>query len=164
MLQTKAGPSCFLSDPTRMKQRECNWLWGISHDQTAADGQASGWGTTERAWRTRQGPPGARASKRWGRTPHQRRKEGDFPAGPVVKTPCFQHRGQVLIPSWGTKNPTCHWVRLKKKKKGPWHKVIPRQVANDLCFSSQEGRVSGRKMTAGFMAQTRKLQFTRIQH
>ena len=48
MLQTKASPSCFLSDPTRMKQRECNWVWGISHDQATVDGQASGWGTTER--------------------------------------------------------------------------------------------------------------------
>lgn len=45
-------------------------------------------------------------------------------------------------------------------KKGPWHRVIPRELANHLCPSSHDGRVSGRKMTAGFMAQTRKLQFT----
>jgi len=48
MLQTEAGPSCFLGDPTGMTQRVGNWVWGISHDQAAVDGHASGWGTTQR--------------------------------------------------------------------------------------------------------------------
>lgn len=39
----------------------------------------------------------------------------DFPAGPVIETPCFQPRGTGSIPSWGTEIPHAPMVQLKKK-------------------------------------------------
>ena len=38
----------------------------------------------------------------------------DFPAGPVVKTPCFQCKGTGSITGWGTKIPqaTCHSPKM----------------------------------------------------
>ena len=99
MLQTKASPSCFLGDPTGMTLREGNWVWGISHDQAAVDGCASGWGTTQGELRDPdRDRQEQRSSNGWGRVPHQRRKEGDFPARPVVKTVLPTQGGQGSIP------------------------------------------------------------------
>ena len=70
MLQTKASPSCFLGDPTGMTLREGNWVWGISHDQAAVDGCASGWGTTQGELRDPdRDRQEQRSSKGWGRVP-----------------------------------------------------------------------------------------------
>ena len=41
--------------------------------------------------------------------PHRKLVEGDFPGGPVVKTPSFQYRRCGSIPGQGTKIP--HAVR-----------------------------------------------------
>ena len=40
----------------------------------------------------------------------------DFPGGPGVKTSCFHHREQVLIPGWGTRVLHVTWCGQKEKK------------------------------------------------
>ena len=41
------------------------------------------------------------------------KKKKDFPVGPMVKTPCSQHRGHGSIPGQGTKMP--HATGCSKK-------------------------------------------------
>ena len=41
---------------------------------------------------------------------------GDFPGGPVVKTPCFHCRGQRFDPGWRTKISHALWCDQKIKK------------------------------------------------
>ena len=48
----------------------------------------------------------------------KRTKQGDFPGGPVVKTPCFHFRGHELDPWSGNYDLTCHVVQPRKKKPG----------------------------------------------
>ena len=43
---------------------------------------------------------------------------GDFPGGPVIKTPCFHCRGPGFHPWLGKQNPTCHMAQQRKKRKG----------------------------------------------
>ena len=47
----------------------------------------------------------------------KRMEGGDFPGGPVVKTPHFHCRGTGSIPGWGTKIPR-GLKKIKNKKKG----------------------------------------------
>ena len=42
--------------------------------------------------------------------------EREFPGGPVVRIPSFQHHGRGSIPGQRTVIPTSHKVCLKKKK------------------------------------------------
>jgi len=44
----------------------------------------------------------------------KKKKEGDFPAHPVVKTLCFHCRGHGFEPWWGTRS---HMPSTPKKKK-----------------------------------------------
>ena len=41
---------------------------------------------------------------------------GVFPGNPGIKTPSFQHRERMFSPWSGSKDPTCHVTRPKKKK------------------------------------------------
>ena len=46
---------------------------------------------------------------------------GVFPGNPGIKTPSFQHRERMFSPWSGSKDPTCHVTRPKKKKTlCPW--------------------------------------------
>ena len=62
---------------------------------------------------------------------------GDFPGGPVVKTPRFQHRWHGFDPCWGTKILHALWHSqkiLKRRKKEK--KNSGRHVDGDECSMS----------------------------
>ena len=44
--------------------------------------------------------------------------QGDFPGGPVVKTPGFHCRGQRFDPGWRTKTSHALWCGQKIKSQG----------------------------------------------
>ena len=48
---------------------------------------------------------------------------GDFPGGPVVKTPCFHCSGHGFDPRSGKEDPTCRvaWPRQTDKQTKQWH-------------------------------------------
>ena len=66
---------------------------------------------------------------------HINESSGDFPGGPVLKTPCFQCRG-VGTPGWGTKILHASWHNPPPQK-GSIYKMFRRNIKQKYTSNEQ---------------------------